>query len=95
MRITLLGQQSDFKLNAGDAVVYPSTTLHEVMPVKAGCRRAAITWIESYVRRAEQREMLYELNAARKAVLNHMGRSPAFDQISKCHANLLREWADT
>lgn len=51
-----------FKLPAGGAIFYPSTTLHEVRPVKSGLRLVAISFMESRVANAAHREMLYELN---------------------------------
>ena len=49
---------------AGHAVVYPSHYLHEVRPVTRGVRLAAVTWIQSFVREAERRAVLFELGAA-------------------------------
>ena len=58
-----LGERTvDIKLAAGSAVLYPSTTLHEVKPVTAGERFVAITFIESKVRDEQQRHLLYTLN---------------------------------
>ena len=89
------GSNSDFKLNAGDAIVYPSTTLHQVTPVTRGIRRVAVSWIESYIRDASQREILFDLDKARKEIMEKDGKCEAFDRISKTHANLLRRWAET
>ena len=50
-----------FKPSAGSAVLYPSTTVHEVRPVTAGTRLVGITFIESRIANAEHREILYEL----------------------------------
>ena len=49
----------EVKLPAGDAVVYPSSSLHRVSPVTRGERLVALTWIQSYVRDAARRELLY------------------------------------
>ncbi|MBB6523580.1 Fe2+-dependent dioxygenase [Pseudoteredinibacter isoporae] len=95
LRMDYQNQSLEFKLSAGDAIVYPSTTLHEVTPVSQGVRRVALTWIESYVRHASQREILYDLDTARKDIMNQHGKTDAFDRITKSHANLLRQWADT
>lgn len=46
----------------GDLVVYPSTMLHEVRPVRAGMRLVSITFIESLITDEHQRTQLYELN---------------------------------
>ncbi len=95
LHMEYLGQNLEFKLAAGDAIVYPSTTLHEVTPVTEGVRRVALTWIESYVRNASQREILFDLDTARKDIMNQYGKTDAFDRITKSHANLLRQWAET
>lgn len=78
------------KGQAGDAIVYPSTTLHRVMPVISGERLVAVTWVQSLVREAEVREMLFDLDRARRAMFEKDGKTPAFDLISKTYANLLR-----
>lgn len=46
----------------GSMIVYPSTTVHEVAPVTSGQRLVFITFIESTIADAEQRDILYELN---------------------------------
>lgn len=91
----LNGVEMAFKLNAGDAIMYPSTTLHRVNPVTKGTRRVALTWIESHIRSAEQREILFDLDTSRKQIMAENGKNQAFDKITKTHANLLRRWADT
>jgi len=82
------------KLNAGQMIIYPSTTLHRVTPVTKGERVAAVGWCQSYVRNADQREILYDLDIARRAIFEKEKKSREFDVISRCHANLLRMWAD-
>ena len=82
------------KLNAGQMIMYPSTTLHRVTPVTKGERVAAVGWCQSYVRNADQREILYDLDVARRAIFEKEKKSREFDVISRCHANLLRMWAD-
>jgi PKHD-type hydroxylase len=84
-----------FKLPAGSAVVYPATTLHRVAPVARGVRLVAVTWIESFVRDAAQREMLFDLDQARRAIFAEKGKSREFDLVSKTYSNLLRRWAET
>jgi PKHD-type hydroxylase len=89
---TPAGEQA-VKLPAGAAVVYPATTLHRVEPVRAGVRKAAVTWVESHVRRADQREVLFDLERLRRAVFERDGKSAEFDLLAKTYANLLRMWA--
>lgn len=62
LRIHLGDHPVDVKLAAGDAVVYPSTTIHEVRPVTAGVRLVAITFIESQIVDETKRNLLFTLN---------------------------------
>lgn len=52
------------KFQAGDAVVYPATTMHRVEPVTTGTRRVALTWIQSLIPKAEHRELLFDMRQA-------------------------------
>ena len=83
-----------FKLPAGSMVVYPTTTLHEVTPVTRGTRLCAIAWGQSMLRDPAQREMIYDLDNARREMFEREGKSRAFDLVTKTHANLLRMWAE-
>lgn len=61
-----LGTESvGIKGAAGSAIFYPSTTLHEVVPVSAGERIVMITFIESQIPDQLQRELLYTLGEVR------------------------------
>lgn len=82
------------KLNAGDAVVYPSASVHEVAPVTSGQRRVALTWIQSFVRDAAKRELLYELDQAREKLFSTDSESMESKYVDRSYANLLRMWAD-
>ncbi|NOT39251.1 MAG: Fe2+-dependent dioxygenase [Alphaproteobacteria bacterium] len=90
---TSAGEQP-FKLEAGHMIIYPSTTLHRVTPVTRGERTAAVGWCQSYVRNADQREILYDLDIARRGIFEKEKKSREFDVISRSHANLLRMWTD-
>jgi PKHD-type hydroxylase len=87
------GEQA-YKLEAGAMMIYPSSTLHRVEPVTSGVRLAAVTWIQSLVRDAGDREILFDLDTARQAIFQQHGKTREFDLISKSHANLLRKWAE-
>lgn len=82
------------KLNAGDAVVYPSASVHQVAPVTSGVRQVALTWIQSYVRDAAKRELLYELDQAREKLLDSDSESDEAKYVDRSYANLLRMWAE-
>jgi len=81
-----------FRLPAGHALVYPSTLLHRVDPVTAGERLVAVGWIESRIRHADQRELLFELDMAGRMVFGRNGKDEVFDLISRSYANLQRRW---
>jgi PKHD-type hydroxylase len=87
------GEQA-FKLEAGDAVVYPSSFLHRVNPVETGTRLVAVGWAQSLLRRADHRELLFDLDTARRAIFERLGKSAEFDLLSKCLSNLLRDWSE-
>jgi len=82
------------KLGAGSLVAYPSTTLHHVAPVTRGVRLAAVGWARSYVRDAAQREMLFDLDTARRALFAREGKSAEYDLVAKSLANLMRMWVE-
>ena len=88
------GGEQAYKLDAGDMIAYSSTTLHRVTPVTRGERFAAVGWSQSFVRDAAKREILYELDTARRSIFDREKKSRDFDLISKAHANLIRMWAD-
>lgn len=82
------------KLPGGHAIAYPSTTLHRVEPVTRGTRLVAVTWAQSLVRDAAKREILFDLDTARRAVFHEHGKTPTFDLLAKSYANLMRRWAE-
>lgn len=90
---TTAGDQT-FKLPAGSMVVYPSSTLHRVAPVTRGERLAAIGWVQSQVRDPSQREVLFDLDTARRQLFSEHGKTEQFDAISKSFANLIRMWSE-
>lgn len=90
---TSAGEQS-YKLPAGSAVIYPSSTLHRVEPVSRGQRRVAIGWVQSTIRDPAQREVLFDLDTARRQLFEREGKSAEFDLLTKSLANLQRFWAE-
>ncbi|NBC49038.1 MAG: Fe2+-dependent dioxygenase [Gammaproteobacteria bacterium] len=82
------------KLPAGDAVIYPASSLHQVAEVTAGERLVALTWVQSYVRDPAQRELLYELNLAREALLKAAPEAEHTAQVDRSYANLVRMWSE-
>lgn len=85
----------DIKLAAGDLILYPSTTLHRVSPVTQGERLAIVGWVQSWVRSAEQREILFDLDQSIDSLFASGERSDVFQKLTKTRSNLLRLWAET
>ena len=86
--------EQEVKLAAGAAVIYPTTSLHRVEPVIRGERRAAVTWVRSLVRDAAARELLFDLETARHALFERLGKTSELDLLAKTQSNLLRRWAE-
>ncbi|WP_353227471.1 Fe2+-dependent dioxygenase [Novosphingobium sp.] len=83
------------KLPAGDLVLYPATSLHQVTPVTRGERLACFFWIESLVRDDTRRSIAYDLDTAIQR-LNQTGADRAgIDTLVGCYHNLLRQWVTT
>ena len=87
-------EEQNYKLEAGSAIFYPSTTLHRVDPVTEGTRLVVVGWIQSMIRDSGDREILFDLETARRAIFAKSGKTPEFDLISKSIANLLRKWSE-
>ena len=88
--IETMNSQKEFKLDAGEIIIYPSTFLHSVEEVKDGERLVCVGWIESYVKSIEEREYLFDLDAGARGLLSRYGRSDELDLIFKSYSNLLR-----
>ena len=87
------GEQK-IKLNAGDAVLYPSSSTHQVTEVTSGTRLVAVTWLQSTVRDPAKREILYNLSMARDTLIETSPNSQELEQLSNSYVNLLRMWSD-
>lgn len=85
------------KLEAGDMVLYPSSSLHQVTPVTKGARIASFFWIQSMVQSETDRTMLYDLDMSiQELTALDEGRNPAaLVKLTGIYHNLLRRWATT
>lgn len=94
LSIVVGNQAVPFKGAAGEAIVYPSTTLHEVVPVRSGQRLVSITFIESYIIDQHQRMQVYELNeiAALEGANMRWENRVRLDVVRQ---NLMRMWSTT
>lgn len=82
------------KLPLGHMVLYPSSSLHRVEPIKRGRRVSSFFWIQSMVRSDAQRTLLFDLDNAAQRVNQDMPSNPAAVQLTGIYHNLLRQWAE-
>lgn len=87
------GNQS-VKLPAGDAVLYPSTSLHHVRPVTRGARVSSFFWLQSMVRSDEQRSLLLTLDVAIQRLAQDIPEHPSNVELTGAYHNLLRQWVE-
>lgn len=84
------------KLPAGDLILYPGSTVHQVTPVTRGVRLASFFWVQSMVRSTTQRELLYDMDMHLLALRQSLGENdPSVIGLTGTYHNLLRQWADT
>jgi PKHD-type hydroxylase len=83
------------KLGAGDMVVYPATSLHQVSPITRGVRTSCFFWVQSLIRDDSQRALLHDMDNA----IQRLNRTNA-DEVARrsligCYHNLVRQWSET
>lgn len=84
------------KLDAGDLVIYPASSLHQVEPVTRGERLAAFFWAQSIVPDERRRSLLFDLDESVQALMARPGGSdPEAVRLSAVYHNLLRQSAQT
>ncbi len=84
----------EVKLDAGDAILYPATSLHRVEPVTSGKRIAAFTWMQSMVKDDWQRSMLFNLDMTIIKLRQQLGDNEEVVSLTSHYHNLLRQWGD-
>ncbi|MBV8622870.1 MAG: Fe2+-dependent dioxygenase [Herbaspirillum sp.] len=83
------------KLAAGDMVLYPATSLHQVTPVTRGVRVGCFFWVQSLVRDDARRHMLFDMDNAIQRLNQTDADALARRTLVGCYHNLLRQWSDT
>jgi PKHD-type hydroxylase len=83
------------KLPAGDMVLYPGTSLHQVTPVTRGARIASFFWVQSMIRDDAQRALLFDLDMSIVRLTQDAPGHASLVTLTGCYHNLLRMWADT
>jgi PKHD-type hydroxylase len=85
----------EIKLPAGDLVLYAASSLHMVTPVRRGVRVASFFWLQSMVRDAHARSMIFDLDCTIQALVERLGRDdPETVSLTGIHHNLIRYWAE-
>lgn len=87
--IRSLNEDRDFRPRAGSVVVYPTGAVHRVTPVTAGVRLTCVGWVQSLIRREDQREVLFDLERLRIDTADE-----ASLVLDKTIGNLLRMWGE-
>jgi PKHD-type hydroxylase len=88
------GGYVQYKLEKGDAIIYPTTRLHGVNAITSGQRTAAVTWMQCAVKNPEQRELLFQLKAASDALTGSNSGSAEHLLLMQVYSNLVRMWAE-
>jgi PKHD-type hydroxylase len=85
----------EVKLPAGDLVLYPASSLHMVTPVTRGMRVASFFWLQSMIRDAHARSLIYDLDNTLQALVERLGRDdPETVRLTGIYHNLIRFWAE-
>ncbi|WP_180161118.1 Fe2+-dependent dioxygenase [Acinetobacter sp. YH12064] len=85
----------EVKLPAGDLILYPSTSVHEVTPVTAGCRIASFFWLQSMIREDAERHMLFNLDQSIQNLRMQLGDAHSeVVKLTSLYHNLIRKWAE-
>jgi PKHD-type hydroxylase len=85
----------EVKLPAGDLVVYPASSLHMVTPVTRGTRVASFFWLQSMIRDAHARSLIFDLDSTIQALVERLGRDdPETVRLTGVYHNLIRVWAE-
>jgi len=82
------------KLPAGDMIVYPGTSLHNVTPVTRGARIASFFWTQSLIRDDSRRRLLFDLDVAIMRLTHDHPDHPSVVELTSIYHNLLRQWAE-
>ncbi|AZI24179.1 Fe2+-dependent dioxygenase [Pedobacter sp. G11] len=83
-----------YKLNKGDAICYPCTQVHRVREVTRGERNVAVTWVQSLVKEAVHRKMLFDIFQITENLFNKELMEEEYLLLQQHYSNLLRMWAN-
>jgi PKHD-type hydroxylase len=85
----------EIKLPAGHLVLYPASSLHMVTPITRGVRVASFFWIQSMIRDANARSLIFDLDTTIQSLVERLGRDdPETVRLTGIYHNLIRYWAE-
>lgn len=85
----------EVKLPAGDVVLYPATSLHEVSSIIRGTRFASFFWVQSMIRDDAERHMLFNLDQSIQSLRIQLGdQHEEVVKLTNLYHNLMRKWAE-
>ena len=93
MRVESAIGAQEIKLEPGQAVLYPAGSIHEVTPVTAGERLAAVGWVESLVPGQAERDVLFQLDQTRAQLAAEGAAAGSLLRLDQVASNLMRLWA--
>ena len=82
------------KLPAGDMIVYPATSLHNVTPITRGSRIASFFWTQSMIRDESKRSLLFDMDMAIIKLGRDHPEHASVVELTAVYHNLLRQWAE-
>jgi PKHD-type hydroxylase len=82
------------KLPAGDMIVYPGTSLHNVTPITRGSRIASFFWTQSLIRDDAKRALLFDLDMSIRRLTGDHPEHKSIVSLTAVYHNLLRQWAE-
>ena len=82
------------KLPAGDMIVYPGTSLHNVTPITRGSRIASFFWTQSLIRDDGKRALMFDLDMSIRRLATDHPEHPSVVSLTSTYHNLLRQWAE-
>lgn len=85
----------EVKLEAGDMVLYPSTSLHSVSEITRGARVSSFFWLQSMVRDEGERTLLFDLDQSiQRLAAERSHKDDEVIRLTGIYHNLIRRWAE-
>ena len=82
---------TEYKLEPGQAIIYPTGLMHKINPVTSGERRVCVFWLESIISDSRIRETLVEY--ADTLLRNGEALQPFIGELEKTRYRLIRNYA--